>query len=188
VDGHIQIITPPATEPVSPGEVKLHARIDSDIDNTLITSWIKSGRELVEAYQRRALITQTIELTLDHFPECGEIYLPRSPLVSVTSFTYYDYANAATVWPLTNFIIDATSQPGRMALAYGIVWPSVTLRSINAIKVRFVAGYGAADDVPENVKDAIMLYCSYRNENRTGETGEVPKQFYDLLSHDRIYL
>lgn len=191
-NGHIQIITAPTTEPVTAGIVKLHARIDSSVDDALIASWIKSGRELVETFQRRALISQTIELILDNFPSEPEIFLPRPPCTSVTSLKYYDYANVEYSFYssilLTNLIVDLTSSPARITLAYGIVWPSVTLRLINAIKIQYVAGYATAATVPENVKDAICLYCTYRNENRSGEIGEVPKQFYDLLSGDRMYL
>jgi uncharacterized phiE125 gp8 family phage protein len=189
VQGHLQIITAPAIEPVTVDEVKMHTHIGHNAEDDLIAMWIKSGRELAEGFQRRAFITQTIELTLDRFPECGEIFLPRSPLASVTSFTYYDHVDAATAWALTNLIVDASSQPGRLALGYGIFWPSVTLRSINAIKIRYTAGYGSvATDVPGNVRDAITLYCSFRNESRAGESGAIPEQFFDLLRHDRMFL
>lgn len=196
MNGHLQIITAPAIEPVTIDEVKMHTHIDHNAEDDLIASWIKSGRELVESFQWRALITQTIELTLDAFPACGAIFLPRPPLITVSPATsavlsvkYYDYANAETSWALTNFIVDQSAQPGRMCLAYGVFWPCVTLRSINAIKIRYTAGYGAATtDVPGNVRDAIMLYCAYRNENRSGESPVAPEQFYNLLRHDRIYL
>jgi len=86
------------------------------------------------------------------------------------------------------FIIDTDSEPGRLCLAYSETWPTVTLRPHKAVKIRYWAGYGpTADSVPDTVKDAIMLYCAYRNENRAGEITETPKQFYDLLTPERIY-
>jgi uncharacterized phiE125 gp8 family phage protein len=54
-------------------------------------------------------------------------------------------------------------------------------------RVTLLAGYGDPVDVPDTVKDAICLYCAYRYENRTAESGEAPKQFYDLLTPDRMW-
>jgi hypothetical protein len=228
MNGHLQIITPPETEPVTAEDIKMYTHIDNSAEDPLLQSWIQSARTIAESYLRRALITQTLELTLDYFPgycslpanssypgynpypgynsapaynsnpaysslpvfnTVGEIFLPRPPLQYVASFKYYDYADAENSFALTNFIIDETANPGRMRLAYGVAWPSVTLRSINAIKIRYIAGYGSeASDVPGNIRDAIMLYCAYRNENRSGEIEKVPKQFYDLLAPDRMFL
>ena len=87
----------------------------------------------------------------------------------------------------SNYFVDTDHEPGRINLEHGISWPAVTLRDINGLKIRFVAGYGdAATDVPQAAKEAITLYCAYRNENRIGET-EVPKAFYDILRPDRVY-
>jgi hypothetical protein len=147
------------------------------------------------------------EIAFDCFPDMP-LFLPRTPCIGVVSIKIYDYANVETVLynchdnPITtteepgtdlaansNFIIDTDSQPGRIGFAYNIQWPSVTLRSMSAVKIRFAAGYGLdASDVPATVKDAIMLYCAYRSENRACEVDEAPKQFYNLLAKDRVYL
>ena len=203
----LKIITPPALEPVTAEDVKLHARISHDVEDSLLEKWIKSARIEAENYQRRAYIGQVWELSLDAFPAAVPILLPRAPLMQLISIKCYDYADAETVlynenWnpistteeggtePSTNadFLIDTASEPGRITLAYGKIWPSVTLRSIDALKIRYAAGYGInIGDIPENVWDAIVLYCTWRNENRAAESA-FPKQFYDLLSSDRIYL
>lgn len=183
----IKIITAPTVEPVTVAEVKLHAHIDHDVEDTVLTTWIKTARGLAEDYQRRSFITQTIELTYDDYPDVP-LLLPRAPVQSVTSIKIYDTDNVETSLTLNNFIIDLDSQPARIDLGYLKSWPTTMLRPIAGVKIRYVAGYGdAAMSVPANVKDAIMLYCTYRNENRAGEI-EAPKQFYDLLRHDRIHL
>jgi len=206
--GHLRIITPPAIEPVTADEVKLHARISYDVEDALIEQWIASARKAAENFQRRAYIAQTLELSFDQFPAVP-IYLPRPPLVWVKSIKYYDYLNAVTTLyekfddPLTtttiedgdepstnnNFLIDADNEPGRICFAYGASWPTATLRDMNAVKIRYVAGYGdAATDVPESVKDAIMLYCTHMSENRASEEDAIPKQFFDLLRPDRVFI
>jgi uncharacterized phiE125 gp8 family phage protein len=182
----LKVITAPTIEPVSLDEVKLCARIDSDVEDTILLSWIKAARELAEGFQRRSYITQTLELTFDEFP-CLPMYIPRPPLASISTVKYFDYQNTETSIALTDFIVDADSEPGRLDFAYNKLWPAVTLRPMAAVKIRYTAGYGAAASaVPAVVKDAIMLYCSYRNENRTAEVDAVPEHFYNLLRPDRM--
>jgi len=205
----LYLVTAPTVEPVTAAEVKLHTRIDMSTEDTLIETWIKSARRLAEDYQRRAYIFQVWDMTMDVFP-ASIVDIPRAPLQQVLQISYYNYLNAETILYYThlndetttsttpepdpsigtdNFIIDTLMEPGRVALAYGVTWPVVTLRPIYAVRFRYLAGYGAtAASVPETVKDAIMLYCAYRYENRAAESGAAPKQFYDLLAPDRIHL
>jgi uncharacterized phiE125 gp8 family phage protein len=190
----LRIITAPATEPVTVTEEKLQARISHAVEDTTLAIWIKSARILAEIYQRRAYITQTVELSFDRFP-CMPVCLPRSPLIALKTIKYTDSTGTETtlydidtpVGTESDFIIDTSNEPGRVTLASNVSWPSVDLQSIDSVKFRYTAGYGTdATTTPETVKDAIFLYCTYRYENRTGEVPEVPKQFYDLLYPDRI--
>jgi hypothetical protein len=207
MDCSLKLITPPEVEPVTVAEVKLHTHISHSVEDALLETWIIAGRMLAEDFQRRAYIGQMWEVAFDSYPQTP-IYLPRAPLIGVVSIKIYDYLNAETVLyskadnPITtteeagtdlstnsDFIIDTDSEPGRIGFAYNKTWPSTILRSMSAVKIRFAAGYGLeASDVPATVKDAIMLYCAYRNENRAAEVDEAPKQFFNLLRHDRLYV
>jgi|WetSurMetagenome_2_1015567.scaffolds.fasta_scaffold25135_5 hypothetical protein len=207
MEGHLKIITEPLVEPVTAAEVKLHAHISHSVEDSLIESWISSARKSAEDFQRRAYIYQELELSFDHFP-CMPILLPRPPAIWVKSIRYYDYLNTETalyetfddptttteepgILPSTNnqFLIDTDNEPGRICHAYGYLWPSVTLRDMNAVKIRYVAGQGSsADDVSPIVKDAIMLFCTHKNENRSSEDDTIPKQFFDLLRPDRVII
>ena len=200
-------ITPPEIEPVTLAEVKLHAHIDHSVQDSIINSWIKGSRTIVEAYQRRALIGQIWEMSFDCFPALP-IDLPMAPLMQLISIKYIDCNGTETTLyydgynpvstteeggdePSTNseFIVDTSGSPGRLSHAYSCVWPSVVLRPIDAVKIRFACGYGIdREDVPENVRDAIMLYCTYMNENRAGEVIQPPRQFFDLIAFDRMYV
>jgi len=185
----LAVITGPSVEPVTVDEVKTSTHVSHSAEDALILSWVKAARRLAEEYQWRAYITQTLELSFDKFPTIP-IELPRAPLQSLTSIKYTDYEGTETTLYETGntdmFIVDTAGDPGRVDLAYGESWPSVTLLSLSPVKVRFVAGYGdSADDVPDNVKDAIMMYCGWRYENRSTESGTVPSSFYDILRHDR---
>jgi uncharacterized phiE125 gp8 family phage protein len=195
----LRVVTPPTVEPVSIADVKMHSHISHSEEDALIQSWIRSGRELAESYQRRAYCTQTLELSFDGYPEMP-LSLPRGPLQSLVSVECTDYQGVTTTLydsapggDTSMFTVDVSGEPGRIDLAYGEYWPSTVLRSINSVRVQFVAGYGdTVADVPENVKDAILIYCTYRYDNRAGqafvyEVKSIPEAFYTLLRHDRCW-
>lgn len=161
------LITPPQEEPVDFATLKIHMRVTIDDDDALIQAYLLAAREFVEEAFDRALVTQTWDHSMDAFPWAEqEIELPIWPLQSVTSITYFDTNNNATVWPATNYIVDAVSKPGRIVLAFNQGWPSLSLRTANGVVVRYVAGYGAALAVPWKTKTAIMLLVEHWYENR----------------------
>lgn len=110
--------------------------------------------------------------------------LPKPPLQSVLSIKFTDSTNAQTTFDPANYIVDTASEPGRIALAYGQSFPNITLQPINGIAIQFVAGYGAATAVPENVKTAIKLYVAHRYENPDFQ--KVPEAVEYLLWSDRM--
>lgn len=183
---NLRTITPPAVEPVSLETAKLHVRVDHNADDTLITSYIKSAREMGEGLARRAFITQTLELVLDVFPATRALKLPRPPLQSVTSVKYFDADNVEHTW--TDYEVDARSEPGW--LIFRSV-PSTGLFESGAVVVRFVAGYGnTADTVPDTFVQGVLLTVGHWYENReavnVGNTvTEIPLGYRPLFLADR---
>jgi len=178
--------TAASSEPVTVDDVKLYARVAHSIEDTIILSWIKAARKLAEDYQHRSYISQTYRMIYDKFPpKC--IDLPRPPLISVESIKYYDYQDTETVFDASKYSVDLISEIGRISLNYNEAWPTVTLRPINSVIIDFTAGYGvASSSVPDSVKNAIYLYCTFMYENRETENGTIPNAFFDLLRPDRM--
>jgi len=190
---YLKLITAPAAEPVSIDEFKSHGRIDIADEDTLIAAYIKAARRQVEKIARRALVTQTWDLYLDKFPKESTLKIPRPPLQSVTSIKYYDPDDSESTFPASSYVVDAVTEPGRVVLKSGETWPSDTLRVVNGMIVRFVAGFGLVADVPDEYKQAIKLLVSHWYENREPmvATGAVPKALEfsidALLWADRDY-
>jgi uncharacterized phiE125 gp8 family phage protein len=95
------------------------------------------------------------------------IDLPRPPLQSVESIQYIDTAgNFQTLAP-EDYVVDASSgEIGRVALAWNRFWP-ITRCSINSVIIQFTAGYGdAAEDVPQAIRQGILIEVSNLYENR----------------------
>ena len=184
--------TAPTIEPVSLAEAKLHARIDGDDDNALVSLWISAARRYCETATGRQLINASWTWKLPYFPASSEFAVPKPSLSSVTSIAYIDTAGSSqTLSSSTVYEVDTTSEPGRIALRYGQTWPG-TRSDINAVTVIFVAGYGdAKTDVPETFRQAILLLVSHWNEHREAATElqmvkEVPMAVKSLLHSERM--
>lgn len=162
--GQMFVTTPPAEEPITLAEAKLHLRVDHDDDDTLISSLITAARQYVELSTRRALVTQTHQYVLEEFPCDHDIDLARPPIQSVSSIQYVD-TNGDTQTFSTNNWRFIPGEPGEIELKYGRVWP-VTQPRGDAVTITYITGYGDASDVPELAKAAIKLYLGHLYENR----------------------
>jgi uncharacterized phiE125 gp8 family phage protein len=158
----------------------------------LLTIFIAAAGKLAEQELDRALVTRTTDLYLDAFPcePAYEIRLP--PIQSVTSITYTDTAGVAQVLDPAAYTVDAISRPARIVPAYGYSWP--TTRAIpNAVKVRFVEGYGAAALVPACVKHWMALHVKAAWDNRDkyqagAPITKLPNEFVDgMLDPERVH-
>lgn len=161
------LVTPPAEEPLTLGEAKDHLRVTSTDEDSLIGRLIVVARQAVERRLGRALITQTLDYTLDAFPTGDVIELPRPPLRSVTSVKHTPDGGVETTFASASYLVDTTGNPGRIVLAVNQSWPSDLLQAANGVVIRFVAGYGAAPtDVPEPIRQALAVHLGTLYEHR----------------------
>lgn len=171
----IKIITPPGIEPISLEEAKLHLRVDATDEDIPIGLLIVAARQAAEAETWRALMPQTMELSLSCWPH--KIYLPHPPLASVTSIKYLDTAGVLQTMDPADYIVDDYSEPAKIVPAYGKCWPMVRHQP-NAILVRYVAGYANISSVPQAIKSWMLLRIGtlYRNREDvvTGQVSELP--------------
>lgn len=157
---HLSLVTPPTEEPLTLPEAKVHARVTQSEDDEYIADLITLAREYVELNipGGRQLCTATYDLVLDGLP-CSRqpLELPKPPLQSVTSITYYDLNNVSTVMPSSDYVVTApTNLPGYIQPAVDVEWPETECRR-DAVTIRFVAGYGGASAVPMRAKHAMRL-------------------------------
>lgn len=150
-----KIITPPTEEPITLAQVKANCRIDGvDFDAMISEIFIPSARESAEHETKRALCTQTRELVLDSFPEAFELF--GSPIASIESIKFIDQNGDNQTLDPVSYLLDKDSSPGYATPAYGYEWPE-TLCVPNAVRVRYVCGYGTAADVPKGIKSWMLL-------------------------------
>lgn len=161
----ISVTVPPAVEPITVDEAKLHSRIDQTVEDSLITRLITVARIQCEDIAARKFITQTLQGGLECWPQDGIIQLPWLPAQSVSSITYIDINGATHTVNSAIYAFDA--KRNRIYLKDFEVWPTEALRYFDAITVTWVAGYGAAGtDVPAPYLQAILLLTGHLYENR----------------------
>lgn len=159
------------------------------VEDALINGLVTAAREYCEGLTRRALATQTVEAYLRDFPHRDRFELPLPPLQSVASVKYKNSAGVeTTMTENTQYIVDADSLAGAIVLPYMDSWPSFTPYPVNAVKIRFTAGYNALNPIPKSIKQAMLLLIGhwYTNREAVGNVGgEIALAVKALLSHHK---
>jgi len=160
-----QVITAASTFPVSLTEAKSHLKVDTSADDTYITSIIKAATQLSEEYTNRFFIDTVIEQTCSSFADLQTLF--KSKVSAVSSVKYYDSDNSSQTLDSAIYDVQLNYEPAQIQLADNQNFPSITKRN-DAVVARYTVGYGsAASDVPEIIKQAILLTIGnfYQNRN-----------------------
>lgn len=184
---NLTVTTEPLFEPVTLAEVYTHLRLDPDDspathpDDAALLRHITSARKMVELMTRRALIEQTVRLSMSGWPVVNqwwptnsqrreivrEIRLIRPPVISVASVSYYDADNVLQTLDAGDYYVTDEQVP-ELRLVSTFVTPTVYDRP-DAVRVSYVVGYlgtgsptsdtqaDAAANVPAPLKEAVLM-------------------------------
>lgn len=209
------LLTPPVNEPLDFVETKTFLRVEVTEDDVLIKAFISAARRNVEQYLRRSLITQTWRRYLDTFPLYSTTLLPPGvvygqnypfnyPLTSsvnielewgkvasISSIKYYDENDVFQTFSSAKYRLDNVTEPARIVLVKGEVWPVTQYRRPNAVEIEYIAGYGATYDlVPQDIRLAMWLLVGHWYENRMEVTDvenfQLPIGIERILTPHRI--
>jgi uncharacterized phiE125 gp8 family phage protein len=186
------LVLAPSEFPVILAEAKKQLRIEWTQDDAEITQKINAATLWAEQYLQRKLITQTWKMFLDAWP--AEIKLLFGDLQSVTHVKYTDDEESQSTVDSSTYLVDTDSVPGRIVLKSEETWPTDTLSPKNPIEIQFITGYGAAADVPQDIKDAILIKISdmynYRENyvlNNKMNVEQLPAGTESLLYNHRVW-
>ena len=180
----LSLLTGPTGDPVGLDHAKKQINRGSvtDDDEFIANVLIPAAAERGEGLTNRAFLTQTWEARLDAFPDCDWLEVPKPPLQgtvvdwgsgvnSIVLITYVD-GDGVTQRLIegTDYVVDAPVGPrcarGRIALVYGRSWPS-TRQQINAVSIKFKAGYGtSAEAIPAYLRMGMLMDVGALFDNR----------------------
>ncbi len=165
----LDLVTAPATEPISIAEAKRHIRVEHSDDDVFIGSLIQVAVNYLDATGTlgKAMITQTWSEC--YGPNLSTVRLSLGPVQSVSSIKYYDVNNTLQTDTLTNYYIIGTKGYMTIYPKSGFTWPTVFKRD-DAIKITYVVGFGDTPaTVPATVRHAIKMLVAHYYENRENE-------------------
>jgi uncharacterized phiE125 gp8 family phage protein len=181
------LVTAATVYPVTLEEAKLHLRVDSNVEDTLISSLIIAATSFVEDNTWRALCTQTWKLSLDANEVKKFIGLTKSPIQSISAVKYFDINGVQQTMSTGGFQANLLNEPAIIELQ---TIPQMKTM-MNAMEIQFVCGYGVAASVPEAIKEAMKLLIGHYYEHReavsTTKLTELPIGIQALLAPYNIY-
>lgn len=184
-----KVVTPVATEPLTTAEAKLHLRVDTTDDDTIIAALITAAREFAEHYTGRAFAAQTLEMALPCFPEYEDDYidLDMPPVATISSVKYTDEAGVEQTIAGSSYALSLYGDSRRLAPTFGIYWPA-TQDVPDAVRIRYVTGYTT---LPKAARAGLLLLIGHLYENRqavsTLSLEEIPMGARALLDTIKIW-
>ena len=180
----LKLVSAPSIQPVSRIEAREHLRLDDDVDDSQVRSFIKAATDWAENYTGRSFISRTYKMMLDGVSEIDDplwegmrtghsssnlnnhIEIAAAPVLSVQSIKYYSDDDTEYTWSASNYHVDTFSEPAKIVLRSGGTYPT-DLRSVNGLEINFTAGYGESpSSVPEAIRVAILQYIAFLYEHR----------------------
>lgn len=165
----LTILAPPAEEPVSLAEAKAFLRVTHDAEDALIGRLVTAARQRIEAELGLALVETGFTETLDAWAltRTGAARLSRGPLLSVEEIR------------VDGEVLDEDRYAARLATRPGLVAPDgaglPNPQSVHGgVEIDFTAGFGAAEDVPAPLCQAILVLAAHAYEHREDEAPLAP--------------
>lgn len=182
-------VTAPAETPITLAEAKTHLRVDSSAEDAYIAGLIAAAVALCDAQGTlgRAMVTQTWSKWVPQSP--GIVRIGMGPFISLTGVDYYDADNAIQSATLSDFEVRLDGDFVNIRPKSDKVWPNAYIRD-DSIKFTFTAGFGAAADVPDGIKHALLMLVGHWYQNREAVNDaslkEVPMAVEALLGNERV--
>lgn len=187
-----ELTTAAAADPLTLDDAKEYALIEDDDRDGVVRRLLKANTTRLEKLVGRRFINTTLTAYFDAFPASIDDWLELRvlPVSSISSIKYIATDGTETTWSSANYLVDNKSDnlPVRIQPVHSEAWPTPRQES-NAVRVEFVAGYGAAHtNVPDDVKFTLALMISHDFTNRDlgGRTSDRLQDMIDGLRWDGV--
>lgn len=177
----------PVTYPVTLFSVKEQGRIDSaELDDT-IERLIRAASALVGEQAGRVLSSETWAYSVPAILR-NDLVLPKSPVQSVSSITYFDGADAEQTASVSDFYLMKGDDRAVLRPKSGSSWPTANTDRDDAITITFVAGYTTAPPaLVEAVVRTVLHWFDNPNPVVVGSTATtLPLGVQELIDTERL--
>lgn len=184
----LDLLIPPASEPITLGEAKSYCRVSTSDDDTLLTLLISAARQQVEHRIRKGLISQTWKVSSKE-DVCDEsrIRLPLGPVISISSVNYRDVSGDWQVLSSSLYSFNASEDP-----------PAILIREIPDVydeydEIKWTVEYEIGfSSVPADLKLAILgltrHYYDHRGQTIVGAyINSVPDTISNILDSNKYW-
>lgn len=185
---------------VSLDDVKLQASIDFTDDDALLLAYIKAATRLVEDRTGRTLLPIDLEWRGESWYD--PLSIPVNPLRAITEVVYLDADNAEVALDAGDWYAVELSDVVDVRFTDDFLWPTLSDRANNPVRVRLEAGYddaaasGSGDDPaldqdPMDRLIVMMLVAHWYQSREPVALGmtveEVPLTVASLIEMRRIF-
>ncbi|MEZ5945910.1 MAG: hypothetical protein R3C13_08355 [Hyphomonas sp.] len=165
----LTVVTPPAGAALSLAAAKEYLRIGHDGEDALVSTLISAAEARLEIVGGIALVSRTVRRSWSAWPvglTRGGVCLAPSPATALVSVELKDADGVGDLVTGRFQLMD-----GRLSLRPFTPLPGMPPGG--RAEVTFVAGYGAATDVPDDLVQALkrLVHVAYRR----GEEGDLPQ-------------
>ena len=178
-----------STAILTTAEAKTHLKVDTSADDTYIDNLISAATESAQIFTNRYFINTTLNQFGDTWNDLATLF--KSKVSSVVHIKYYDNDNTQQTLATSVYQKDLEHQPARIGLKPNQSFPNLADR-INAVECQYIVGYGSASsDVPEGIRQAVLLTVGNWYENRQNvvvghSVNELPKSAQYLLEQFKV--
>ena len=154
-----ELITPPASEPLTLPDVKAHLRVWFDDDDDYIRSLIKAAIAHLDGYSgtlNRCLVSQTWKTSHRHFSRKMETLFTDTTAVEVR---YFDENGDPQTVDDTNYIV----YPDYIKFKNAFVVPALDTDRDDAVQLISTHGYAT---IPESLLLAMKMLIAHWYRNR----------------------
>lgn len=161
----LQVLTPPASEPVTVADMHAQLRLNDSSEDTLLATYISAAREMFEKMTLRTILPTTYRQHVPYFTSA--VTLMMAPVTSIIGVSYWDKDETLQTASVRS---DTISLPGTVWMdTYPVTSPNKNPKAF----VDYVAGWVNLAAVPAQVKTAIMLLAAHYYEHRESSTTDI---------------